>query len=58
MLIYNKETPILLLVFNRPLLTKRVFEAIKMVEPKKLYVVADGARNIEEQKNVMMLEIS
>lgn len=40
----NYQVPILFLVFNRPDTTKRVFEMIRKVRPKKLYVAADGAR--------------
>lgn len=42
----NKEfdTPILFLVFNRPDTTKRAFEAIKKIRPKKLFIAADGPR--------------
>lgn len=38
------ETPILLIIFNRPDTTRRVFEAIRKVKPLKLYVTADGPR--------------
>jgi len=38
-------TPILLLVFNRPEKTKRVFDVIKNVQPKKLYIAADAPRS-------------
>lgn len=38
-------TPILFLVFNRPVQTARVFEAIRAQRPKKLFVAADGARD-------------
>jgi hypothetical protein len=38
------DTPILFLIFNRPDLTQKVFNAIKEIKPKKLYVVADGPR--------------
>jgi hypothetical protein len=36
--------PILLIVFNRPDTTSRVFEAIRKIRPKALYVAADGPR--------------
>lgn len=49
MLTYNKQTPILLLVFNRPDLTKKVFESISAAKPERLYIAADGARNEEEK---------
>ena len=38
------RTPVVLLVFNRPEATARVFEVVKQVRPKKLLVVADGPR--------------
>ena len=47
------ETPILFLVFNRPDLTKIVFERIREIKPKRLYIAADGPREThagEEEK--------
>jgi hypothetical protein len=38
------KTPILFLIFNRPELTKKVFEKIREVRPTYLYVAADGPR--------------
>jgi hypothetical protein len=38
------KSPVLLLVFNRPDTTKKVFDAIRLAKPSKLYVVADGPR--------------
>jgi hypothetical protein len=38
------NTPILLLIFNRPDTTQRVMEVIKKVKPNYLYVAADGPR--------------
>jgi hypothetical protein len=38
------RTPILLVVFNRPLHTAKVLDQIAKVGPKYLYVVADGPR--------------
>ncbi|HEY5811446.1 MAG TPA: hypothetical protein VIT23_02185, partial [Terrimicrobiaceae bacterium] len=35
---------VLFLVFNRPEHTSRVFEAIRQVQPERLYVAADGPR--------------
>jgi hypothetical protein len=37
-------TPILLLLFNRPDTTQKVFEAIRKVRPKELFISADGPR--------------
>jgi hypothetical protein len=38
------ETAVLLVVFNRPYTTRRVFEAIRQARPKRLYIAADGPR--------------
>jgi hypothetical protein len=38
------ETPVLLLVFNRPELTRMVFSAIRAARPRFLYIAADGPR--------------
>jgi len=38
------DTPVLLLIFNRPDTTKQVFEAIREFQPSKLFVAADGPR--------------
>jgi hypothetical protein len=38
------HTPVLLLVFNRPDATRRVFETVRAVRPPRLYVAADGPR--------------
>ena len=39
------KTAVLLLIFNRPDTTKKVFEQIRKIKPKKLYVASDGPRN-------------
>lgn len=38
------KTPVLFLVFNRPDVTKKVFETIRKAQPARLYVAADGPR--------------
>lgn len=38
------RSPVLFLVFNRPDVTQRVFDAIRQARPPKLYVAADGPR--------------
>jgi hypothetical protein len=37
-------TPVVLIIFNRPHTTERVFEAIRTARPRTLFVIADGAR--------------
>lgn len=43
-MLVNFNTPILLLIFNRPEITLQVFNQIKAVKPQYLYVAADGPR--------------
>ena len=38
-------TPVVMMVFNRPELSRRVFEAVREARPAKLLVVADGPRD-------------
>ena len=38
------ETPILFLLFNRPETTRKVFERIRSLRPRQLFVAADGPR--------------
>jgi len=49
---YAKQlnTPISFIIFNRPDTTQKVFNEIKKVKPKQLFIIADGARNDEEWK--------
>jgi len=44
MAINSYQTPVLMLVFNRPGVTKRVFEVLRKVQPARLYISADGPR--------------
>ncbi len=37
-------TPLVLIIFNRPDLTSRVFEKMKEVRPERLFIIADGPR--------------
>ena len=40
--------PILLIVFNRPELTKKLIKSLRLLKPKKIYIVADGPRNTDD----------
>jgi len=42
------KTPVAFLIFRRPDLTERVFQRIRAVRPKQLFVIADGPRTEEE----------
>ncbi|MCL5431594.1 MAG: glycosyltransferase family 2 protein [Patescibacteria group bacterium] len=39
------DVPILLLIFNRPEMTRKVLASIRLIKPKKLYIAADGPRD-------------
>ncbi|RFM27903.1 nucleotide-diphospho-sugar transferase [Deminuibacter soli] len=41
---YRVQSPVLLLLFNRPDLTQQVFQQIQRVQPARLYIAADGPR--------------
>jgi len=43
------NVPICFIIFNRPDTTEKVFQQIRVVKPKKLYVVSDAARNETEE---------
>ncbi|TXH55947.1 MAG: nucleotide-diphospho-sugar transferase [Bacteroidia bacterium] len=38
------DTPVLFLIFNRPAPTRQVFEQIRKIQPRYLFVAADGPR--------------
>src|SRR5688572_15594385 len=38
------ETAVMMIVFNRPDQTRKVFERIREARPKRLYIAADGPR--------------
>jgi hypothetical protein len=42
------NTPVVLIVFNRPRLAEKVFESIASARPAKLFLIADGPRFAEE----------
>lgn len=42
------KTPVAFIIFNRPKETQCVFDVIKTIKPKKLFIISDGPRNKEE----------
>jgi hypothetical protein len=50
------DTAVLLIIFNRPDTTKAVFDAIQKVQPKRLYVAADGPRPGNAKDAIKCLE--
>lgn len=53
---YTVKSPILFLIFNRPDVTKAVFEKIQMVKPTRLYIAADGPRSGYKNENDLCKE--
>jgi hypothetical protein len=51
---YNTQSPVLFLFFNRIETSNIVFNTIKEVRPKKLYLASDGARkSVENELNIV-----
>ncbi|MDE2071479.1 MAG: glycosyltransferase family 2 protein [Patescibacteria group bacterium] len=46
------KTPVLMIIFNRPQYTRRVFEAIRAARPERLYIACDGPRTKDERAAV------
>jgi len=45
------NTPVLLIIFNRPEKVRRLIESLASVKPRKIYIVADGPRiSVESDK--------
>lgn len=44
----SPAVPVLFLIFNRPDLTARTFQRIREAQPARLYVAADGPRDLRE----------
>jgi hypothetical protein len=38
------DTPVAILIFRRPSQTRKLIDSLRLVSPKKIYVIADGAR--------------
>jgi hypothetical protein len=45
---YYCNSPILIIIFNRPDFVKKLIDILREVQPKKIYVVADGPREDNE----------
>jgi len=45
----NFTTPILIIIFNRPDFALKLYSIIEKLQPHKLYVISDGARNQQEK---------
>ena len=47
-----ETAPILFLIFNRPDTAEKVFNKIRQVKPKKLYISADGPRDHKKDDKI------
>ncbi len=52
-----ESPPILFLIFNRPLLTHKVFNIIRGAKPSKLFIAADGPRKNNERDDALCKEV-
>ena len=41
---YKCNSPVLIIIFNRPHFVKNMIDILRQVEPSKIYIVADGPR--------------
>jgi len=48
--------PVLLVVFNRPETTQRVFDEVRKAQPRKLYIAADGPRNEDDENRCLLVK--
>jgi hypothetical protein len=47
------HTPVLFIIYNRPDLTFKVFEAIQKVKPSRLYITADGPNTLKKDDEAL-----
>ncbi len=52
-IIYKVKNPVAIFIYNKPDTTRKVFNQIKKLQPKTLYVVADGSKNSTEEQLVI-----
>lgn len=50
------ETPVVLIIFNRPEHVSLSFNAIKEARPQKLFIIADGPRRLNESDKLLCAE--
>lgn len=53
---YRVRSPVLVIVFNRPHETRAVFDALRAVQPKRLYVAADAPRQNKHGESAKCME--
>lgn len=43
------DIPVVIIFYNRPHLLKHLYELLKIIQPQKLYLIADGPRSIDDK---------
>lgn len=51
------KTPVVFIVFRRPVVTRRVLSAIREAQPEILFIVADGPRREQEEEARLCIEV-
>ena len=51
------DTPVAMFNFNRPHLTRQVFEVVRQIKPRKLLLVADGPRENRSEDARLCAEV-
>jgi hypothetical protein len=51
------NTPVLFIIFNRPENTRRVFEVICKIKPKRLFIAADGPREKKPEEKSLCEQV-
>ncbi len=46
------DVPVLVIVFNRPLVTQKLFDALKLIRPENLFIASDAPRENREDDTV------
>ena len=54
---FNLTTPVALFIFNKIESTQRVFEVLKRVQPKMLFIIADGARKDKPKESIVCNQV-
>lgn len=56
-MIEQLDTPVVMIVFNRPDLTRLVFRTVAEAKPRKLFVIADGPRPSRPEDDLLCSEV-
>ena len=43
------KIPVLLLIYNRPILTKKLLKKLSTIKPKKIFISSEGPKNKSEE---------